>query len=159
MATSFAPTPKKTLGSAGSRAVKFQKTSLEFDLAGSVTKQSVTAPRDRRSLRQRPRLLYYIRRAYMSWGPFGWLGTYAKRRYSSTSEQKYRDPVWVTSVSNFKDQNGTGTTRLCTQKLELTSRGQFLSVWPSTPRYLSRSHTIFRVTINYSPPPTYRPLF
>jgi hypothetical protein len=32
---------KKTLGSAGSRAVKFQKTSLEFDLAGSVTKQSV----------------------------------------------------------------------------------------------------------------------
>jgi hypothetical protein len=60
----------------------------------------------------------------------------------------------MTSVSNFKDQNGTGTVRLCTRKLELTSRGQFLSVWASTPRYLSRSHTIFRVTINYSPPPT-----
>jgi hypothetical protein len=28
---------------------------------------------------------------------------------------------------------------------------RILSVWASTPRYLSRSHTIFCVTINYSP--------
>jgi hypothetical protein len=65
-----------------------------------------------------------------------------KRNGGSTSEQKYRDAVWVTSVSNFKDQNGTGTVRLRTRKLELTSRAQFLSVWASFPRYLSHNDTM-----------------
>ncbi|KAA8914830.1 hypothetical protein FN846DRAFT_1018149 [Sphaerosporella brunnea] len=66
----------------------------------------------------------------------------SRYRYFVTSEQKYRDAVWVTSVSNFKDQNRTGTRSVSLR----------MSIHPSLS--LSRSHTIFRVTINYSPPPT-----